>query len=400
MSLVLWPVLAFAASAPQAEERKPPSPWKAEFALSLAEQDGEYVFSVAGTTNLAPDVVLRARVYALEYVDDFRQGRKPDEEPLVWEEDEGQPPYRRFQAEGGKIEETVYRFARRPWAIQYRARVHYVPRDQTDEVIKRVGDDELTWHADLRYGTAELFKEQMRERVKEVVEDLTALEQLYSELKRKYEEHKKSKDVASWKAWKDPWYDKVERLYERNKLRFNLWAVWMERQAKMRIGGMGELLRRILVACSEHLQDGRENQERIAQVFDGFHAYYEEAVEVIGIEAPLDVDKVAPLVGAYEAGVAPLRRWIEGGAAAAGREDALRRARREGFTAILKLPALLVNRKRGYAHVNETSARFHRLLGLVEEKAPPEELRKALAEHDQALAGFKRFAGLLPRLRE
>jgi hypothetical protein len=133
-------------------------------------------------------------------------------------------------------------------------------------------------------------------------------------------------------------------------------------------------------------------------MFDGFFAYFEEAVEVIGIEAPLDIEKVGPLVAAYEAGIAPLRAWVEKGAADVA-DDALRRARREGFTAILKLPTLLANRKRGYAHVNETSARFSRLLALAEAKAPAEDLKKALAEHDAALAGFKRFAGLLPAER-
>jgi len=401
MNAAVCSVLAVLLASPQAAEKKPPpSPWKAEFKLALAEKDGEYVFSIAGTTNIAPDVVLRARVYAVEVVDDFRRGKREDEEPLVWEEDEGQPPHRRFQPEGGRFEETVYKFTRRPWALLYRARVHYVPRDQTDEVIKRMGDDDLSWPADLRYGTDKDYAEQMRERVKEVSEDLTAIEQLYSELRKKYEEHKKSKDVDSWKLWKAPWYDKVERLYERNKQRYNLWAVWMERQARMRIGGMGELLRRILVSCSEHVQDGREIQERIAQTFDGFHAYYEEAVEVIGIEAPLDIEKVGPLVAAYEAGVAPLRAWVEKGSADGAADDALRRARREAFTALLKLPGLLHNRKRGYAYVNETSVRFNRLLDLAEGKASADELKKALADHDAALAEFKRFAGLLPPLRK
>jgi hypothetical protein len=399
MSAMLASVVAVLLAPVQAEERKPaPGPWKAEFQLTLAEKDGDYAFSVAGTTTIAPDVILRARVYALEIVDDFRRGKREDEEPLVWEDDEAQPSHRRFQAEGGKFQETVYRFVRRPWAIRYRARVHYVPRDQTQEVLKRMGDDELSWHADLRYGTEKDFAEQMRERVKEVSEDLTAIEQLYSELRKKYDEHRKTKDADAWKLWKAPWYDKVERLSERNKFRYNLWAVWMERQARMRIGGMGELLRRILVLCSEQILDGKDQEERIAQMFDGFFAYFEEAVEVIGIEAPLDIQKVGPLVAAYEAGVAPLRAWVEKGAGEDG--EALRRARREAYTALLKLPALLVNRKRGYAHVNETSARLSRLLALAEEKAPADELRKALAEHDAAFAEFRRFAGLLPASRQ
>ncbi len=398
MNLLAWSLLGLLG---RAEKPAAPSPWKAELKLSLSEKEGEYVFSVAGSTNLKPDVVLRARVYALEIVDDFRRGKREDEEPLVWEDDEGQPPYRRFQAgEDGKFGETVYRFVRRPWAILYRARVHYVPRDQTDAVLKRMGEDDLSWHADLRYGDQKLFAEQMRERVKEVSEDLTALEQLYTELRKKYEEHRKTKDADAWRLWKAPWYDRVDRLYERNKQRYNLWAVWMERQARMRIGGMGELLRRMLVLCSELILEGKDHEERIAQLFDGFFSYFEEAVEVIGIEAPLDIEKVGPLVAAYEAGVAPLRSWVEKGPGDAAADDALRRARREAFTAILKLPTLLVNRKRGYAYVNETSARFHRLLDLAEGKAPAADLKKALADHDAALADFKRFAGLLPPNRK
>jgi hypothetical protein len=166
----------------------------------------------------------------------------------------------------------------------------------------------------------------------------------------------------------------------------------MERQAKMRIGGMCELMRRIATAVDEQLFEGAKNDERIQEMLKGFHDYYEEAIEVIGISAPLDPRTVGPLLAAYEKALAPLRAWI-----AKPEGDyipLLRGARRDGLGALLELVNLLQNRKRGYLYLNDVTVRFTKLLELFDPKPAPEVLKKGLEEHDAALAEFKKFAGI------
>jgi hypothetical protein len=393
---LLVPLLLACGRQEDAKAQAPPAAadakWKADFKLLLMERDGKWIFIVDGITNIPPEVKLRARIYALEFLPDFKEGEREDDEPLVWEDEGGQPSHKSFNAVGGKFHEEVYSFVRRPYSIRYRAKVHYVTRDQTDAVTLKVGDDDFFRKADLRIGTDADYEKELRERVQETAEDLTMMEKLYGELSDKYKEIGKGFNLEAWKKWKEPWFERVDACSKKNEQRYNLWAVWMERQAKMRIGGMCELMRRIMVAIEEHYIEGAKNEERIQEMLKGFHDYFEEAIEVIGISAPLDVRTVGPLMSAYDKALVPLRAWIaksEGDGLAV-----LRTARRDGLGALLELVHLLQNRKRGYLHLNELSVRFTRLLELIDPKSAPEVLKKGLEEHDAALAEFKKFAGL------
>jgi hypothetical protein len=374
--------------------KDPTAQWKVDAKLSFGQKDGAWVFSVAGTTNIPADVVLRARVYAVEIVDDFRVGKREDEEPLVWEDDESQPAFRKFNAADGRFAEEIYRFSRKPYALLYRVRIHYLPRDQSAEVARRMGDDDFSRAADLRVGDDAELAAQFRERLDESGKDLTELLALYHELKKAWQAHLKGFEAAAWKAFKDPWYVRVERIAERNKERFNLWAVWTERQSRMRIGGMTELLRRMLVSAGEHLEGQGDHKAHLEQMFSGWLDYFEEAVDAIGANLPLDPERAGPVHQAYRAALAPLRAVLADDAKDV--ETVRLKVKREGLSTLLQYPPLLQNRKRGYLFVNEVSARFTRLLGLMDAGASRDELRKALADHDRALADFESYAGLPP----
>lgn len=380
------------------QERSAPDPgakWKLDFKLTLEERDGEHVFVLAGTTDIPPQVLLRARVYAVESVEDFRHGRREDEEPLVWEGDEeaGQPAFQNFKPSEGAFRVEVYRFRRKPWSIRYRGRVHYSPKLQDEEdVLRTMGNEEFSRHADLRVGSLETFTAELAERVQEVTGDLQLIEGLFNGLRKGFEAQVLKPDPAAWKAWKDPWYAKVEKIAERNRERYGMWAVWMERQAKMRVGGMCELLRQILVVCTEYLEGDAEALPRARSRMEGFGVYFEEAIEVIGINAPLDVEKVGPAMAEYEKGLEPLRAWIgkpEGdGGEVAGE------ARRKCGQALFRIIPHVRTRKRAYRYLNEVASRLARLVDLARDRAGVESLRKALEEHDAAVSDFKAFAGL------
>lgn len=388
MMLVAW-TAALALSC--AQDPAPPHPkYEAKFSLAIAEKDGQWVFGVAGSTTLPKGVVLRARVFAVEIVPQF-QGNREDEEPLIWEDDEGQPAFQKIDVDGLPFKVDVYRFARKPWALLYRARLLYNPRDQSDAVVKLLGADEYSWPADLKFGDEALLAAMNRERVQEVADDLDALETHFHDFRKAYAAQKAKLDVDAWKEWKAVWFGRVERLGDRNKLRFGLWAVWMERQAKMRVGGMCELLRRLLVCASEDLLEKQEGAAaRVTQLAEAYEGYFEEAVEVLGIDRPLDPEKIGPILKGYETALQPLRAaLLEGKVAPA---EAAEGARRLALTTLLRIPPLLKTRKRGYMYANELSSRFTALLEAAE--TSPDAFRKAFGEHDEALRAFKRFAGL------
>jgi hypothetical protein len=376
----------------QAPPAAPDAKWKADFTLTLVERDGKWTFIVEGTTNIPPEAKLRARVYALETFQDFKEGEREDDEPLVWEDDGGQPSYKLFSPVGGKFHEEVYTFVRKPYSIRYRGKILYVPRDQSDAVTLQMGDDDFFRKADLRVGTDQDYEKELQARVQETADDLVAMEKLYGELADQYKEVRKTGQKDAWKKWKEPWAERIDAYTKKNEQRFSLWAVWMERQAKMRIGGMCELMRRISTAVDDQLFAAAKNDERIQEMLKGFHDYYEEAIEVIGISAPLDPRTVVPLLAAYEKALAPLRAWIakpEGDPV-----PLLRAARRDGLGALLELVNLLQNRKRGYLYLNDITVRFTKLLEHFDPKPAPEALKKGLEEHDAALAEFKKFAGI------
>lgn len=369
-------------------EAKPGEKWKFDYKLTVEEKDGEYAFVIEGTSSVPKEVILRARVYTVTLVDDFNRGKREDDtEPLVWEGDGGQPGSQNFQVEEGKFRVEVYRFARRPWALHYRAKIHYLPRLQSDEVLKVMGEEDFERPSDLKYGDAKLYREQMQERVKEVYGDIAEIEALFKEFRERFLAQQVVKDLAGWRIWKDVWFSKVEKVDDRNKQRFGMWAVWMERQAKLRVGGICDMLRRKLIECTEHLEGKQEAMPQFADL----QVMLEEIVEVLGLEVPLDIEKVSPPMAAYERGLEPVRAWIAKGE---GDGASLKlAARRTCMEALLQIGPMVETRRRAYKYVNDLGGAFRRLLDLLG-RADAEALRAALIEHDDALRTFKKFAGL------
>lgn len=378
---------------PQQEGKAAENPWKIDVKLALEQSGTDWIFVIEGTTNLPSRTILRARIYAVERVMGPR-GPREDEEPLVWEDDPDalNPGFQTFEAGEGKFRIEVYKFPRKPFSLQYRGKVHYQPNLQPRDVVARVTVEDFAGASDLRLGTKADFAREQKERADVACKELDEIRELYHELKKKFAEHQAKYDKASWKAWKDPWYERIEKIYERNKERYGLWAVWVERQAKMRIGGMCDILRGTLVSCTEALEGDAEALTRAQKRLEGFHPYYEEAVEIICPNAPLDGTHIAPLLAAYEKGFLPVRDWVEKGEGEWAPARAA--ARRECAAALLQLPPHVKTRKTAYRFVSDLSDRFTRLLELADAKAEPAALRKALADHDRVLAEFKKLAGL------
>ena len=355
--------------------------WKIDFKLSLTEQKGKWVFAVDGFTDLPAETVLRARVFVVSLVRDPFDGMREDDDEALVRDDGLQPAVCRFKAGSGWFHEEVHVFSRKPYSIRYRAKISCLPEDQTPANGLKVGNEAFERKADLRAGTEADFAGELRERLGEASRQLIDLEKLGYELRERLE---KSADRASWPAWKEAAAKKIDRIREENAERFALWAVWMEGQTRMRVGGLCELLQHILSAVDE----GGGADRRVRDLAAGYLESIEEAIDVIGADVPLNAVRGKAILTAYEAALSPLRT------ARAPAPEVVRRARGDGLTALFDLTLMLRVRRRGYVHVNQVGARLARVFDRIDARASAEDLAFAFREHDEALREFRVFAGL------
>lgn len=354
--------------------------WTVDFKASLSEKEGKWVYTVEGTTDLPAGTVLRARVFALTIVDDpFTGPREDDSEALVRADDAVRPSFVKFKAGKGNFRVDVYSFPRKPFSIRYRAKVFYLPQDQTDAIALKVGDEEFERKADLRIGNDAAYEAELKACVTEATKDLVSLERLES-LMTDWAA-KAPGDPQGWAIWKQMVLGQVASIQQRNELRFDWWAVYPESQARFRVGALCEVVERIVAFVDA--QDGAGARRWIAW----FERAIDEAYTVLGIDAPLDERRATPAFAAYERTMTTLRRGID-------RPEIRRRARAEGVAALFDLLKMIRTRDRAYVHVNALSVRFTRIFHLAEGEASREDLNAALEAHDAALREFRSFAGL------
>jgi len=356
--------------------------WKIDFKLSLTEQKGKWVFAVDGFTDLPAETVLRARVFVVSLVrDPFEGMREDDDEALVRDDDGLQPSVCRFKAGSGWFHEEVHVFSRKPYSIRDRAKISCLPEDQTQANGLKVGNEVFERKADLRAGTEADYAGELRDRLGEASRQLIVLEKLGYELKEHLE---KPADRAAWTTWKEAAARKIDRIREENAERFALWAVWMEGQSRMRVGGLCELLQHILSAVDE----GSGADRRVRDLAAGYLESLEEAIDVIGADVPLNPLRGRAILAAYEAALSPLRT------VRAPAPDLVRRARSDGLTALFDLTLMLRVRRRGYVHVNLVGARLVQVFDRIAARASAVDLTSAFREHDEALREFRVFARL------
>jgi len=364
--------------------RLPSERWTLDFKLSLIENKGNWVFTVDGFTDLPAATVLRARVYILDLVNVPTQGlREDDEEALLREGDGLQPAFARFTAGAGWFHQDVHVFARKPYSIRYRAKIHYFPEDQTDAIQLRVGDEPFLRRADLRLGSEESYGRELKERLAEVTQQLAALERLGLELQGMV--IARPWNAPGWNGWKGPAGTTVDAIRDENRRRYAIWGVYLEGQSRMRVGALCDFLQHLIVAVDADTAD--RDEDRIRTLVSGYLESVEEAIDVLDADVPLNPLNLTPLLAAYDRSVASLRT-------SAATFDVLRKAHTGALTALFDLTCFLRVRRRGYASLNAMAASLARLYELIDAKAPAEKVQGALLEHDQAEQEFRSFARL------
>ena len=122
----------------------------------------------------------------------------------------------------------------------------------------------------------------------------------------------------------------------------------------------------------------------------------EEAREVIGVDTPINPDKVRELIVEYEKAALQLEKWGKEASGPADWDDQKKKIQRKGRQVLLNLVQHLP--RRGYARVVELLNRFTRLFDGCDKvfgKNPEGiDLKKLVEEHHARLAEFRQYAGM------
>jgi hypothetical protein len=393
----------------------PPAPkFTTEFKLAIEQAGGEWKFVIEGTTNLPDGAVLKGRLFAVEEVDDFKGGKRVDEEPLI-QEGRG---FRLIKLKGGKIKETLLASPRKPYSIWYRARLTYDPDIQDNPILDKAGEAEMKWGSDLHPGTPKDFERELAETLKGLTREMEEVQSLYRDLRGKFQVWTRAPDPAAFAEWRKGFAVKVAAIRKTNDSRYSIWVVWLERQAKFRFESFCDRLDGLCIEFDEWLglkkkiadlsknpgkqaealkeltDEEQDHQLRIMYGLTGFLAYFEEAREALGIDTPSDPDVVDAILKDYEAATGELAALASKGDAAAWKERAPA-ARARARAALMKLSTPSLMPRRAYDRVLELADKFAQLHSILEktasgEKVPPNE---AAAEHAALVAEFRKYAG-------
>lgn len=346
---------------------------KVDSKVTVEKAGNTWTYRVEGTTDLPKDTVLRIRILALDEVQDPTNGGTMwDEEPLFY----GDEAFQDVEVDDGKFATNVYSLKRRPYSLHYRAKIVYDPGYQNEKVLKAVGETEWSKDVDFRFGDDAALSAELKTTAKELHDEFVIVKELFDELKAEYA---KPYDEKRWTKWVERWMDRVQALRDRNEDRMMLWTVWIERQGKLRLEGFCMRLPDLATECRDHLKGDKDALERAQLKMKAFLDYYEEAVEVVGLEMPLDLEVVAPALEAYLKQIEILKKG--------GSKAEVKRAATE---ALLTMTSSFERRKKGYYRINQILSRFTELLHAPDSKA----FQKALEEHDREVREFKGYAGI------
>ena len=369
----------------------PPKPPKHKIDVKLAIEQVEkrWQFRVSGTTDLPDNAVLRLRVFAVEVVTVMGESRE-EEEGLAYR---GGAWYKDVKLKGGKFNEIVFDTPHKPYSLRYRGRAFYETESQDEELANTIGDDSFSGKDDVPWGDPKNFDAELREAAKSIADDLEVIQRLYSEVKNMFGSQRTHYVAKDWLGWKKDFLDRVDKLHAKNEERWELWAAWVERQGRFRVSDFCELFKYLVEEeCAAFLEKGEAEALKAAQeTMSRFPASFEEAREVVGLDAPFDVETVTAVTKRYAAAVDAVKK-IAGSEWEKGAES-----RTDARDAILRLSDQKLVPRRGYERVVRIAGALTRILELgADASSKPDAWKRAVAEHDEALRDFMNYAQIKP----
>ncbi len=372
---------------------EPPEGVEIKLELSLLQVGGTYAFELSGTSNLPEGTHLTARIFVLTVQETGTGEMKLDEERLLNNIPRRRPAsHASFDIEGdGRISVRVHELEKKPFSIPYRGRVFYEPREQPSEkpqILARLGGKRFSAHADFRPGTNQDLAKELAAAAKELDDEIGQLTDLLNELEQKFDEIQKagSHDEKAWAEWAEKWKGRVRRIRKRNEKRYNLWAIWMERQGKSRIEGFCADFDRMIQDLDKFLKGDKRALERARRKIQSFPERLEEMREVIGVDTPINPGEVRKLILKYEDHAQELEKLAESGARPG---DSLKHGARKALLGLVRhLP------RRGYRRVWELEQAFRSLFEACRVETSAEELRERVEAHRAKRKEFRDYAGL------
>ncbi len=367
---------------------KPPK-HKIEVKLAIEPADKRWQFRISGTTDLPDKTVLRLRVFAIEVVTIMGESRE-EEEGLCYR---GGAWYKDVTLKGGKFSEIVFDTAHKPYSLRYRGRAFYDTESQDEELAKTIGDESFSAKDDVAWGDPKNFDAELREAAKSIADDLDVIQRLFSEVKNMFSSQRARYVAKDWLGWKKEFLARVDKLRAKNDERWELWAAWVERQGRFRVTDFCEMLKYLVEdECAAVLEKGDEEALKSAQqTISRFPERFEEAREVVGLDAPFDIETVTAVTKRYAAAVEAVKKtagadWDKGAESRGAARDA-----------ILRLSDQKLVPRRGYERVVRVAGSLTRLLELGPDAASkPDAWKRAVTVHDEALRDFMNYAQIKP----
>ncbi len=364
--------------------------WKLDSTTTVFQADDGWTFRVEGTSNFPDGTVLRGRVYALYETPDLEKGgTKIETEPFFY----GPKAWQNGVVKEGRFSLDVYSFIRRPYSLPYRLQLLYEARLQPQEVREKVGTMSIERTFDFRKRDEEALSEEMKQSANRLHAEFLQVRKLFSELKEVFTRfrNEKSPEKKAWRVWLDPWMDRVDELRVSNDDRLDLWTLWIERQGKFRIEGFCSRLPDMASDCQDILFGQEELLPRMQYKMRAFLDYYEEAIEVVGLNMPLDLETIAPALRKFE----EVMKRLDSFDPATWKKD------REGIKpsaskALLAIAGSFGNRKRGYYLANQMMVSFRNVLEKADsaKEATDSQLKEARKTLAEKVSAFRTYAGI------
>lgn len=286
-------------SAPhEAPPAPPPAPQdnvpKIEPKVELLEDAGRWKFRVSGSTELPDGALLFVKIHYVK-IDD-----KGDEEVTSLVHD-GKPIEMRTDARDAAFEAVLGDFKRKPYPIWYRAVVSFDPEAQPKEIQKQVDVPRAySARADIPAAPKETLSPILDEIRASLARDFETVDALYQDLQKQFTSITSGAvDASKWDAWKNTYLDRVQALKDANDLRFEIWAVFLERNGKLRLNGLIALLYDLVGLGSKALASAGDAREKhlvdAKEALDDFKRDYFESINFLGLAEIPDAEALKPL---------------------------------------------------------------------------------------------------------
>lgn len=390
-------------------QEEPVQPWKIEFRAELRKTSERYTFAFDGRTNLPAGTLLRLTVFypeIREEIDPETGEKKQDVLPdyLFFKNYEAKirvPP-------DGTIRHDLYRLRRRPFSLEYRARIQVLLEEQTEEIaelLQKSGvGDRIETVVPVETGEPGDFEKEHVESARLLERDLREVKELFDAIRARYSERMAGQPADGWELFVDEYTRRVRRLQDRNSERFAMFRVWIERIGGFKMEDLTDsliFLSRLMEKVLRSAGDGKLLEE-LNRKIRNLEELYQQALEELQLDRP-DAPALRKPVEELAKLVQTAADWAE--KAAAGNRGEWDHGRfvlePHLWDAVYRLgDESVAKTKQLHPYVVAVSDAFQRLLDAVDALGdPPEEeqkkavLKEAAAIRD-AMRELREFSGV------